>query len=174
MISSHRISTITILSIFIGTIHGYSIIGTRYDTWEGGGNRKRKQRHKKIDVQSKKWCPSLRFFYVLFSVIQSFLYGLSWSSHNVTASSKKNTSKKEPISLFEITIQYLHKNIIIPLLCQCGLFAHTCLSKNSIASKEVIIYLLWYKMIRWSSHISYSLSFYSFLCLVNNTAEVME
>ena len=31
-------------------------------------------------------------------------------------------------SISEITISYLHENIIIPLLCQCELFIHTCVS----------------------------------------------
>ena len=34
------------------------------------------------------------------------------------------------ISISEITISYLHKNIIIPLLCQCELFIHTYVSKK--------------------------------------------
>ena len=60
----------------------------------------------------------------------------------------------------------MHKNITIPLLCQCGLFILTCVSKNSIVSKDLTFYLLWYNAIRWSNHIckkSYFLSFYSFL-----------
>ena len=32
----------------------------------------------------------------------------------------------------------------MPLLCQCSLFIHMCVSKNSIVFKEVIFYLLWY------------------------------
>ena len=102
-----------------------------------GESRQRKQQkwHRKDSLQSKKWCSSHKFFYVLFSVTQFFL-GVSWSSHNITASNKKNTSKKEPIIVFEITIQYLHKNTIIPLLCKCGLFIHTCVSKNAIVSKD--------------------------------------
>ena len=35
-------------------------------------------------------------------------------------------------SISEIIISYLHKNIIIPLLCQCELFMHKCVSKNSV------------------------------------------
>ena len=58
------------------------------------------------------------------------------------------------------------KNIIISLLCQCGLFMCTCVSKNSIVSKDLIFCHLWYNLVRWSSHIckkSSFLSFYSFL-----------
>ena len=59
----------------------------------------------------------------------------------------------------------MHKNILIPLLCQYGLFIDTCVSKNVIVSKEAIFYLLWYNVIRWRSHTfkkSSFLSFYSF------------
>ena len=60
---------------------------------------------RKEGVQSKKWCPSEKFFYVLFSVTQSFfLLGFSWSPDNITASNKKSTNKKEPASVFEVTI----------------------------------------------------------------------
>ena len=64
--------------------------------------------------------------------------GFSLSSENITGSNKKSTFKKEPIIVSKITIKYLHKNIIIPLLYQCGLFIHTRVSKNSVASKDVI------------------------------------
>ena len=41
----------------------------------------------------------------------------------------------------------------------------TCVSKNSIVSQDVIFYLLWCKVIRWSSHLpkNHIFSFYSFL-----------
>ena len=71
----------------------------------------------------------------------------------------------------------MHKNIVIPLLCQYELFMHTCVSKNAIVSKDVIFYLLRYNVIHWSSHIykKYSfLSFHSLLFLVNNTGKVTE
>ena len=51
---------------------------------------------------------------------------------------KRAHPKKKPNSLSEVTIQYLRKNIIIPLLCLYGLFIHTCVSKNSIVSKDLI------------------------------------
>ena len=35
--------------------------------------------------------------------------------------------------------------MIIPLLCQHGLFIHTGVSKNANVSKGTISYLLWYK-----------------------------
>ena len=56
----------------------------------------------------------------------------------------------------------MHKNIIIPLLCQCGLFTNTYLSKNSTVSKDLIFYLLWHNTIRWSCHIYKKSSFFSF------------
>ena len=60
----------------------------------------------------------------------------------------------------------MHKNVIMSLLCQYWLFIHTSLAKNSVVSKHLIFYLLWYNVIRWSSHIckkSSFLAFYSFL-----------
>ena len=109
---------------------------------KGEGEDKQSDRKWQEGVQSKKWCHSNKFFYVLFSVTQSFLFCFSWSSDNITVSKKKSTSKKEPTSISEITISYLHQNIIIPLLCQCGLFIHTFVSTNSVMSKDVIFYLL--------------------------------
>ena len=78
--------------------------------------------------------------------------------------SERATKKtyQEPISVFEITIEYLHKNIIIPLLSQYGLSIYTCVSKNAILSKDEIFYLPWYNVIRWSSHIYKIYSFLSF------------
>ena len=58
-----------------------------------------------------------------FSGTQSlFLLGFSSSPGNITASNKKSTSMKVPTIISEIAIKYLHKSIIIPPLCQCGLF----------------------------------------------------
>ena len=120
----------------------------------GKGKKKDKESnrklHRKEGVQSKKWCFSHKFSYILFSVTQSFLLGFSWSSDNITVSKKTNTSKKEPASISEITKSNLQKNIIVSLLCQCGLFIHTCVSTNSVVSKDVIFYLHWYNLMRWS------------------------
>ena len=96
----------------------------------------------------KKDVPHTNSSMYLFFVTESLLLlGFSWSTDNITASSKKNTSKKEPPSISEITI-YLHKNIAIPLFCQWGLFIHKFVSKNSILFKDMIFYLLWYNVIR--------------------------
>ena len=88
-------------------------------------NQKSSKWKRKEGVQSKQWCPSHKFLYVLFSVTQSlFLHGISSSSNNITVSNKKSTSKKDPTGASEIITQYLHKNIKIPLLCKCGLFIY--------------------------------------------------
>ena len=115
-------------------------------------------------MQSKKLCPSNKFFYALFPVTQSlFLLGLSWSPENITTSNKKSTSKKKPTSVSKITMQYFHKNIIIPLLCQCELFIqHVCLKI------QLCLKMLFFTSsdITWYSHKpknSSFLSFYSFL-----------
>ena len=61
-------------------------------------------------MQSKKWCPSHKFFYELFSVTQSlFLLGFSRGPDHITASNKKKTPKNELSSVSEMTIQYLPK-----------------------------------------------------------------
>ena len=109
--------------------------------------KKAAKRHRKENVQSKNWYPSHKFFCPLCPVTQSFLLGFSWSSDSITASNKKCTSKKEPTSVSEITIQYLHKNIKIPLLCQCGLFINAEVSKNSIGLKmwfSTSVDITWY------------------------------
>ena len=121
-----------------------------------------KKWHSREGVLSKSRCLSRKFFFVLFSVTPSlFLLGFSQSSHNITASSKSSASRKKPTSVSKITLQNLHKNVI-PLLCQCGLFIHTCMSKNSIVTKDLIFYLLWYGVVRWSSHLFKKSSFLSF------------
>ena len=95
-----------------------------------------KKWHRKEDMQSKKWCPSHKFFYVLFSVTQSlFLLGFSSSPGNITASNKKSISKKVPTSISEITMKYLYKNIIIPPLWQCGLFIQNVCLKIQLRLK---------------------------------------
>ena len=77
-----------------------------------------KKWHKKEGVQSKKWYPSPKFFCVLFSVTQSFVFSqFSWSSDNITASNKKNTSawKISAFNAFDGSIEMLKKvNILTP------------------------------------------------------------
>ena len=118
------------------------------------GEEGNKKWHRKEGVQSKKWWPSRKFFYdVLSSATQSFISSWFLIKLWLYYSEKKSQFKKKSTSVSEITISYLHKNIIIPLLCQFGLFVNTCVSKNSIVSKDLIFYLLWFNAIRWSSHI---------------------
>ena len=80
-----------------------------------------------------------------------FLLGFLSNSDNTTPRNKKSIWNKEPTSVFEIITKYLHKNIVIPLLCQCGLFTHACVSINSFVSKDAVFYLLWHNAIWWSS-----------------------
>ena len=99
------------------------LAGTSLGKREEVDEEKHKKWHRKDGVRWKKWCPSHKFLYVLFPVTQSlFLRGFSSSPGNITASIKKSTFKKVPTSISEMTINYLHKNIIIPPLCQSGLF----------------------------------------------------
>ena len=132
MISSHGIPTIAILCIFIGPIQQVRHLGReRKQTKKAAKNDiERRACSQKIDIPHK-------FFYGLFSLTQSFLLSFSWSSDNITASNKKSTCKKEPISVSEIAISYLNKNIIIPQLCQCGLFVQTCVPENSLVSLKM-------------------------------------
>ena len=119
-------------------------------------------------MQLKKWCPSHRFLSVLSSVTESFLPDFPRNTDNNAASRRKNSSN---------SLSIWRKNNITSILCQYGLFIDTCVSKNAIVCKDAIFYLLWYNMIRWSSHTykkSSSLSFHSLLFLVNNTKQVTE
>ena len=55
---------------------------------------------------------------------------------------------QDSISVSEITIEYLHKIIIIAMLCQyvnMG-FLYIHVSKNVIVSKDTIFHLLWYNV----------------------------
>ena len=99
---------------------------SKYVSWEEEGSRQRKQQiiTKKRGSAIKTFMPLTQTFLYTFSETQSFLLGFTWSSGNITTSKIKSTSKKEPTNVSEITI-YLHKNVIFPLLCQCGLSIHT-------------------------------------------------
>ena len=134
MISSHRIPSVAILWIFVGTIKDKA--STSLGKGKGVHEESNKKWHRKEGVHSKKWCHSHKFFYVLFSVTQSlFLLGFSSSPGNVTASNKKSQSKKVPTSIFEITTKYLYKNIMIPSRCQCGLFIQNVSKKFNCVLK---------------------------------------
>ena len=114
---------IAIPCIFVGAIHQVRHLGRG----EGVDEESNTKWYRKEGVQSKKWCPWHVFFYVLFFVTQSlFLLGFSWGPFNITAINKKSTSKKEPTSLSEITIKYLHKNIVIPPFVNVGCLYNMC------------------------------------------------
>ena len=118
---------------------------------EGVDEEKHKKWHRKEGVQWKKWCLSHKFLYVPFSVTQSlFLLDFSSSADNITASIKKSTLKKVPTSISEITIEYLHKNIIIPPHGQSGLLIQNVSLKIQLRLKMWVFYLLWYNMLSWS------------------------
>ena len=57
---------------------------------------------------------------------ENYIERMVWSQKSHVPQASSSTS------ISEITISYLHKNIVIPLLCQCELFIHTCVSKNSV------------------------------------------
>ena len=80
------------------------------------------------------------FLWSSISIPSSFLIKLRQCYIN-----KKSIFKKKPIRVSEITIYT--KNIIIPLLRQCGLFVNTCVSKNSIVSNDLIFCLFWYNAV---------------------------
>ena len=79
--------------------------------WGREQTKEATKRHSKESMQLKKWYPSYKFFYVLFSLTQPFFPFFSWSSDSITASDKKNTSKKEPTSVSETA-----NNICIKIL----------------------------------------------------------
>ena len=139
----------------------YQLASTPLGKWEGVDESNKKW-HRMKDVQPKKWCLSHNFF-----IISTFFYDSifpSWFFMKLWQYYREQ--QKEPIQERAYQCIWnnhldLHKNIIIPLLYQCGLFIHTCVSENSILYKDVIIYLSFF-------------SFYSYLFLVNNIGEVIE
>ena len=141
MISSHGISTLT---MYLYTGHSAS---TSLGKGLGVDEESNKKWYRRDGLQSRKSEWTISVTRSLFPLV------FSWGSDNTIASNKNSTSKKEPTSAPEITIQHLHKNIVIPLLFQCVLFLHTCVSKNSVVPEHVIFYLLWYNVIRRSRHI---------------------
>ena len=141
---------------------------------EGVDEEMHKKWRRKEDVRWKKWClshkflyVSHKFLYVLFPVTQSlFLLGFSSSPGNITASIKTSTSKKVPISIPEITQIFAQKYYNSTTLSIWVVYTK-CVSTNSIASEDVIFYLLYMKLL-----FSHSIVFY--WSLVNNTGKVLE
>ena len=72
-------------------------------------------------MHSKKWCLT-QILLCTFFCNSAFIP--SWFLIS-------STSMKKPTSVSEITILYLHENIIIPLLCQCGCVGQIKNSGNS-------------------------------------------
>ena len=173
MILLHRIPHIAILCVFLGAIQQVRPLG------RGGVNEESDKKWRRNEgVQSKKWCPSHKFFYVLFSVTQSlFLLGFSWSLDSITASNKKNTSKKEPTSVSEVTTIFAPKKFNSTNLSMWVVYA-TSVSKNSVMYQDVIFTSFdttWYaEAAIYAKHLLFSLSIVSFWSLVNNTGEVLE
>ena len=145
---------------------------------EGVDEESNKNWHRNEGMQSKKWSPSHKFFYVLFSVTQSLYHlGFSWSPDNITASNKNSTPKKELSSVSEMTIQYLHKNLIIPLPLQCELFIEHVYLKIQLS--QVVIFtsfdITWYaEAAIYAKDLLFSHSIVSWWSLVNTTGEMLE
>ena len=95
MMSSHRIPAIA--TLYRG--HSTSTALEKEERIDKESNKRYRER----DVQSKKWYLSHKFFYVLFSVTQSFLLGFSWSSDNIPVSEKKEHFQAKA-SVTDITI----------------------------------------------------------------------
>ena len=112
MISSDRIPSIAILWIFIQQVRHLER-GRKYTKKAIKSDIERRACNEKSDVPHTN--SSMQFFFC------NWIFFPSWFL-NITASIKKRTSKKVPTSKTEITIKYLHKNIIIPPLGQSGLF----------------------------------------------------
>ena len=63
-------------------------------------------------------------------------------SHKALITLQRATKITHPRKSLSLYLKYLHKNILVPLLCQCGFFIRICVPKNSIVSKDVIFYRL--------------------------------
>ena len=131
---------------------------------------------KKIDVQPKKWCPSHKFFYVLFLVTQFFLLGFSCSSDNTTANNKKNTSKSISVYLRQL-YNICTKISLFHYFTNMGcLYIHVCL-KIRLCLKmrfSTSFDITWYAEAVIYTKKSTFLSFHNLLFLVNDTGEIIE
>ena len=168
MVSSHSIPSIAILRIFLAAIQ---------QTHQVGRGMEKTKKATENDIERKECSQKSNAPHIISSMFffPQLNLGFSWSSDNITVSKKKSTSRKEPTSLSKITISYLHKNIIILLFCQCGLSIHTCVSKNSVVSKDLIFSfnITWCDEAAIYAKKSSFLSFYSFLVkfIVNSTGK---
>ena len=127
---------------------------------EGVNKESNKEWHRKGDAQSKKWCPSHKFFYVLFLVTQSlFLLGFSWSPDNIIVSKKRGHRGYQCIwNNYIMFAQKYYNSTNLSMWVVCT----TCVSKTSVVYQDVIFYLIWYTVIRWSCRIHKKFSFLSF------------
>ena len=160
------------LCIYIGAIQQVHHLSRawRYE-WVDKINDKKW--HRKEGMQSKEWCPSHKIFLVLFverhsfrivsgdySVTQSFLLEaliiLQWTT--------RKTRPRACLCIWDNYITFAQN--CYNSTCQYGLFISSRVSKIVIVSKSAIIYLLWYNMMRWSSHIytKNRLSSYPIVC----------
>ena len=134
------------------------------------------KRHRKESVQSKKWYPSHKFFYVLFSVAQSFLLGFSWSSDSVTASNKKSASKKKYISVNNYIIfakKYKNSTTLSMWAVYKYISVYRCLKMFKRCLKMwffTSVDINWYK-VKWSSDICKKSSFFSFYSFLVKLSE---
>ena len=153
-------------------LYGGHLASASLGKGDGVHEESKKKWHRKEGILSKKWCPSHKFFYILFfynSIFPSWFLIMLWYHYN---EQQNNTSKKRPISVSKIFAQKYFNSTTLSMCV-----VDTCVPKNSLVSKDVIFYLPWYNVIGWNNHIckkSSFLSFYSFLFLVNNTREVLE
>ena len=102
-----------ILCIFLGVIQKARHLG-----------RGKEQTKKAIKMTQKGGCAVKKVISFTQVILCTFFCNSTFPD-NITLINKKNTSKKEPAGMFQITISYLHKNTIFPLLCQSGFFIHT-------------------------------------------------
>ena len=118
-------------SPFFGAKNFFFYVKSEKTKGREAGSRQKKR--------GRTWCPPNKFFNVLFSPTQLFLLDFSWSSNNITASNRKNTSVIYQCVWDNYVI--LSKNVIISLLCQYGLLIQRCVSKNVNISRYPIFYL---------------------------------
>ena len=71
---------------------------------------------------------------ILFSVTQYFFL-VSQLALVILQQASERPHSKVPTSISEITIKYLHKNIMVPPLCQSGLFIQNVCLKIQLRLK---------------------------------------
>ena len=108
---------------------------------EGEDEESNKKWHRKEGVRWKKWCFSHKFLYVLSSVTQFlFLLGF-WSSPHI-----QECAYQYIWNNYKTFAQKYYNSTTLSIWVVYAKYV----SKNSIASKDVIFYLLWYNLLSWS------------------------